>query len=79
MNKLNILAILYVTGSKAVVFDSLDRSSNKLTQLTSKCETSFVDGFCGGLGLYGNNCGNNLCGYGCCSGYPVRPYQNNYC
>lgn len=82
MNKLNILAILYATGTKAVIFDGLDKSSKTLTQLTSKCETSYVNGFCGGVGGFGgcgNGCGNNLCGYRCCPGYPVRPYQNSYC
>ena len=82
MNKLNIFAIVFISGSKAINFAGLEKSSNKLTQLSSTCGTSFADGFCGGVGgcgVYGNNCGNIQGGYGRCGGYPGRPFSNNYC
>ena len=67
MNKLNILAVSFITGSKAINLDGSGKSSNMLNQLSSTCESTFFggNGPCGG---YGNNCGNNLGGFGYCGG-----------
>ena len=91
MNKLNILAAVFITGSKAINIGEPQKSSNMLAQSSSTCKTSFVGGPYGGFGVgcgygnrcgYGNGCGNIVGGCGSCGGcrgYPCRPNLNNYC
>ena len=76
MKKLNILALVFTTGSKAINVGGPEKSSNILAQLSSTCGTSLMEGFYGGTGPFG--CYGNTCG-GALGGWSGRPNSNYYC